>query len=56
MVFGDGLDGKLIFVFDVIVYEFGYVVFSGMTKNKVVRYLSVEIFVLNEGLVDFWGI
>lgn len=55
MVFGDGLDGKLTSALDVTAHEFGHAVFSGTTKNKVVRYPSAETSALNEGLADFWG-
>ncbi|PEA56651.1 peptidase M4 family protein [Bacillus pseudomycoides] len=55
MVFGDGLDGKLTSAIDVTAHEFGHAVFSGTTKNKVVRYPSAETTALNEGLADFWG-
>ena len=55
MVFGDGLGGKLTSALDVTAHEFGHAVFSGTTKNKVVRYPSAETSALNEGLADFWG-
>ncbi|PGM98516.1 M4 family metallopeptidase [Bacillus cereus] len=55
MVFGDGLNGKLTSALDVTAHEFGHAVFSGTTKNKIVRYPSAETSALNEGLADFWG-
>ncbi|MEI4829781.1 M4 family metallopeptidase [Bacillus sp. FJAT-53711] len=55
MVFGDGLNGKLTSAIDVTAHEFGHAVFSGTTKNNVVKYPSDETNALNEGLADFWG-
>ncbi|SFJ66704.1 MULTISPECIES: M4 family metallopeptidase [unclassified Bacillus (in: firmicutes)] len=55
MVFGDGLNGKLTSAIDVTAHEFGHAVFSGTTKNKVVKYPNDETNALNEGLADFWG-
>ncbi|MEH7455846.1 M4 family metallopeptidase [Bacillus sp. JJ1127] len=55
MVFGDGLNGKLTSALDVTAHEFGHAIFSGTTKNKVVRYPNLETDALNEGLADFWG-
>ncbi|KEK25528.1 M4 family metallopeptidase [Bacillus gaemokensis] len=55
MVFGDGLNGKLTSALDVTAHEFGHAVFSGTTKNNMIKYPNTETDALNEGLADFWG-
>ncbi|WP_308420331.1 M4 family metallopeptidase [Priestia taiwanensis] len=56
MVFGDGLNGTLTSSIDVTAHEFGHAVFSGNTKNNVVKYPSKATRAINEGLADFWGV